>query len=81
VDYADEAAAVAAISSQFTHHPPFGDQAERYVTIREWGRETALAIIKMCPSSRERDTAIERLREAIMWANASIAVNEDPAAG
>ncbi len=68
------------INNAFTHHPPFGDQAERYSVIRDWGRETGGAIMRACPDSPERDKSIERLREAVMWANASIACNERPPA-
>lgn len=60
----------------FRYHPPKGDQSERYVKIREKAKELAMEIEHLCPDSTERSTSITRLREAVMWANASIACNE-----
>ena len=33
-------------------------------------------INKQCPDSREKSTAITKIEEAVMWANAAIARNE-----
>lgn len=64
------------IENMFTYHPPKGSQRERYETIRYHGKMLADVIDGHAPDSLEKDTAITRLREAIMWANASIACNE-----
>lgn len=64
------------LESRFTYHAPKEGQPERYVAIRDKARELALLIEMSCPDSRERDTAIDRLDECVMWANASIARNE-----
>lgn len=64
------------LESRFTYHPPKDGQPERYVAIRDKARELASLIEMSCPDSRERDTAIDRLDECVMWANASIARNE-----
>lgn len=61
----------------FTYHKPFGNQPERYVAIREKARELAHMINDCCPESREKSLAITNLQQTIMWANASIAINED----
>lgn len=66
----------AAIDHLFTYHAPAGDQGERYATLRCEARYMAVLILQNCPNSRERVIAIERLKEALFWANASIAVNE-----
>lgn len=67
------------IDNWFTYHPPKPDQVLRYETLREGGRRLAVLIDARCPDSRERDNAFSCLREAIMWANASVACNEgDP---
>ena len=57
----------------FTYHPPVGDQAERYELLREAGHAFAMAILMYCPSCLDRTTAIRKVREAVMDANASIA--------
>jgi hypothetical protein len=65
------------VKNAFTYHPPKGDQTHRYEDIRDEGRVLAEMIMRHCPASRERTLAFDRLREAVMWANASIACNED----
>lgn len=60
----------------FTYHKPFGDQASRYESIRAIAKEFAVHLLDVCPDSPERTVAIQRLQESVMWANASIAVNE-----
>ena len=64
------------IENIFTYHAPFGDQAERYVKIRETAKELALVIMENCPDSREKSVALTKVQECVMWANASIAINE-----
>lgn len=65
----------------FTHHPPHGDQGERY----EANRRAALGLVALlrqnCPPSPELEFAVARVREAVAWANAAIACNERPAPG
>ena len=65
------------IIHNFTYHAPTGSQPERYDRLRTAGRELALLIEELAPSSREQSLALTHLEEAIMWANASIARNED----
>jgi hypothetical protein len=60
----------------FTYHAPHGDQLERYQKIRESARQFAEVIDDLTPFSRESSTAMQHLRTAVMWANASIAINE-----
>jgi hypothetical protein len=67
------------IENTFTYHKPFGDQPERYETIRNQAKLMAFAIQNSCPESREKSLALTNLQQAVMWANASIAINEtDP---
>jgi len=60
----------------FTYHAPKEDQPQRYEALRKGGKYLAEMILQNCPNSRERAIAVTKLREAIMWANASIACNE-----
>ena len=64
------------IQNIFTYHKPFGSQTERYEEIRNKAKELALVIQRTCPPSREKSVAMTNLQQAIMWANASIAINE-----
>jgi hypothetical protein len=64
------------IENIFTYHKPFGTQQTRYVQIREVAKNLAYQINNGCPESREKALALTNLQQAVMWANASIAINE-----
>ncbi len=64
------------IEAEFTYHPPFGTQTERYVKIRDKAKELALMIAELTPSCADQTAAIRKVREAVMTANAAIAINE-----
>lgn len=65
------------IDRWFTYHAPTSDQVPVYEEIRNAGWALAHQIRGSCPNSRERDIAIDKLREAVMWANASVACKTD----
>lgn len=72
--------AVATVNAAFSRHALFRpDQAHRYGVIREKARTFALYLTDACPPSTELASAIIRLEEAVMWANASIARHDTPA--
>jgi len=60
----------------FKYHAPHGNQADRYVALREKALELAVLIQDTTPESREQSTALTNLQQCIMWANAAIAINE-----
>jgi len=60
----------------FTYHAPHGTQIQRYQMIRDAARDFASLINSQCPESREKIIAITRIQEAVMMANASIAIHE-----
>lgn len=64
------------LDTRFTHHPPKGDQPDRYTAIQQQAKELAKKIVYSTPESREQSLALTKLEEAVMWANASIARNE-----
>lgn len=64
------------IEKGFHYHAPKGDQAERYEEINDAARNLAEVINRNCPPSREKSSAITKLQESKMWANAAIACNE-----
>jgi len=64
------------ISNRFTYHPPTERQIKRYGSLRTRGKELAFLIDEICPDSPEKETALVRLDEVIMHANASIARHE-----
>lgn len=62
----------------FTYHAPFGTQVDRYAALRSKAKEMATLMNEVCPESREKSLALTNLQQSIMWANASIAINEKP---
>ena len=63
------------IEKVFTYHAPKPGQPEQYQKLREKAKELAYLINELCPSSRERSTAMTQLETAVFWANAAIARN------
>ena len=66
----------AELDNLFSYHKPFGSQPARYEIIRAKAKELAVLLLGACPRSADRTAAIRKLRECVMTANASIAINE-----
>lgn len=64
------------LENWFTHHPPKGDQVERYVELRDAGKYLAQEICRLTPAGADQTAAIRKVREAVMTANAAIACEE-----
>jgi hypothetical protein len=64
------------INNDFIYHSPHSDQLARYAALREAGRLLAIKIVESTPVSREQSLALTNLEQAIMFANAAIARNE-----
>lgn len=64
------------IEQRFTYQPPKEGQPERYQLIRAKAKELAELIDDACPRSVEKARAMSELQACVMFANASIAVNE-----
>ena len=64
------------IENWFTHHTPKGDQAQRYEQVRRAAKNLAQVIVTLCPDCADTTTAVRKVREAVMTANAAIACNE-----
>lgn len=62
------------LDEMFTYHSPVNDQPKRYELIREKARELAHVIVDNTPPSADQTAAIRLLRESVMTANASIAL-------
>lgn len=63
-----------AIDDIFQYHPPTGDQPQRYEAIREGARAFAKILVKNTPEGADQAAAVRHLREAVMTANAGIAL-------
>ena len=62
------------LEEQFSYHAPTPEQIVSYQVIREAGKALALVILEQCPSCADRTAAIRKVREAVLTANASIAI-------
>lgn len=63
----------ARVDNDFVYHPPKPDQPEKYTRLREEARVLAHLIVDLVPPGREQASALTRLEEAVMHANAGIA--------
>lgn len=59
----------------FRHHPPQGDQAERYGAVRKACYAAAIECVERTPCSPEQTRGLNHLQEAMMLFNAAIALN------
>lgn len=64
------------IENIFVYHPPKEGQPEKYERIRASVKNIAYIFNAECPECEEFYEAIKKLREAVSWANAAIAINE-----
>lgn len=63
----------------FNHHPPKNSDIQiKHALIRKTCLEAAENIFDLVPGCPERTMAINKLREAMMWANAAIAIRAIP---
>lgn len=64
------------INEIFTYHPPQSSEtAAKYETIRDAAKHLAHVMVKNTPQGSDQSAAIRLLREAVMTANAAIALN------
>ncbi len=70
----EEELAAKALHHTFVYHAPDAVQLKKYTAVRAQAKEMAFTIFENCPESEDMERAVERLRECVMWANASIAL-------
>lgn len=64
------------LENAFMYHAPQPAQVGRYEQIRAAGAVLAGVIVASSPESAEQTLALRKVQEAVMWGNASIAINE-----
>lgn len=69
------------VNNIFVYHPANESQVERYESLRAEAKSLTHTILSHTPKSREQSLAITSLQQAIMWANAAIAINESNKSG
>lgn len=63
------------VDTVFSYHRPKDGQPERYERIREAAREFVKVLLADAPASADRTTAIRHVRDAVMTANAAVALD------
>jgi hypothetical protein len=58
----------------FTYHAPDDDQVPKYAKIRLAGQALAEVILECTPVCGDQQAAIRKVREAVMTANAAVAL-------
>lgn len=58
----------------FCYHKPTPEQLPKYEAVRSAAREFGKVLVANTPASADQSTAIRKLRECVMTANASIAL-------
>lgn len=61
------------IQNDFRYHPPTPEQVKVYNEVRERAKAFALFLDETVPAGRELATALTKLEECVMHANAGIA--------
>ena len=64
------------VNHQFTYHPPSAEQIPIYNTLRDAAKEFATVIFSLTPPGPDQTAAIRKVREAVMTANAAIALGK-----
>jgi len=64
------------IEELFTYHAPKDDQPQRYQAIRDAAKQFALVLIANTKPSADQSSAVRHLRDCVMTANASIALEK-----
>jgi hypothetical protein len=59
----------------FSYHAPKADQPLKYVALRLSARSFAQTILDHVPDCQDREDAIRKIREAVMIANAAVALD------
>ena len=72
--YAREMTEDEVLERAFMHHPPDLSQQRAYASIRAAGRALALVILQSTPKCADRTAAVRKVREAVMTANAAVAL-------
>lgn len=60
------------IENRFSYHKVDAASVEKLAKVREILKEAAMEFARIVPFGREQSSAITKLEEAMMWANAGI---------
>lgn len=61
------------LEHNFKHHAPDEEKIKKHQQVRDMGKALAKLILESTVQGREQSTALTKVEEAVMWANAAIA--------
>lgn len=65
------------LNKRFDYHKPADQQtAIKHESVRQSAKSLAAQVVDLVPEGREQSTALTKIEEAMMWANAGIARNQ-----
>jgi hypothetical protein len=59
----------------FMHHTPTAEQLPKYQALRDAAKTFAAKVVDLTPPSADQSAAVRHIREAVMTANAAIALD------
>lgn len=62
------------VADAFQYHPATDITGPKHDRVRRFCADLAHELIETCPPSTELDTALDKVREAMFWANAAVAL-------
>lgn len=62
------------LANIFRHHPPTPEQLPKYEELRAAAMTLAETIVRLTPVGADQTAAVRKVREAVMTANAAIAL-------
>lgn len=63
------------LGDRFSYHPATDVTGPLHNSVRDAALALALRINELCPESREASLALTSVQDAMMWANAAIAIH------
>lgn len=74
--YTPDARTVDRVMRAHSFHPADKEKQEQHEAVRNVTRVCAAGLLELCPESRELSLALTALQDAMMWANAAIAIHQ-----
>lgn len=68
-----QAGAAYDVENVFTYHEPTPAKLKAFVAFRNTAKILATLFLEDAPPTPERDLALRKLEESVMWANAAVA--------
>ena len=65
------------VAQAHSFHRADAEKQSQHEEVREVTRKCAQRLLELCPKSRELSLALTAMQDAMMWANAAIAIHQE----